>query len=293
MSWSSIARSQGGMISRRQLLDAGVSASRTGRMLRSGGLIRQLSGVYLVRGAPLGQEAVLWRAVLGCDGVLGFATACHLWGTLPEPPSQIHVIVSSHAHRAAPPGVKIHRRDLSARRISRCGGLPVTTRIDSLLDHLTTLRFGEAATLADRALQRRWLTPADVSRRLEEYSGRPGVAILRRIAAQLGDGAAAESERTLHRLLRRAKVSGWVPNYRLMVAGRTYFVDVAFPAARLAVEIDGLAYHSDAERFQGDRHRQNDLVGAGWTVLRFTWWDLETRPDYIVGRIASMLARSA
>ena len=193
MSWSSIARSQGGTICRRQLLDAGVSASQIGRMVRSGGLIRQLPGVYL--------------------------------------------------------------------------GLPVTTRIDSLLDHLTTLRFGEAATLADWALQRRWLTPVDVSRRLEEYSGRPGVAILRRIAAQLGDGAAAESERTLHRLLRRAEVNGWVPNYRLPVAGRIYVVDVAFPAARLAVEIDGLAYHSDAERFQGDRHRQNDLVGAGWTVL--------------------------
>lgn len=293
MSWSSIARSQGGVISRRQLLDAGVSASQIGRMVRSGGLIRQLPGVYLVRGAPLGPEAILWRAVLGCDGVLGFATACHLWGMLPEPPSQIHVIVSSHAHRVAPLGVKIHRRDLSARSVSRCGGLPVTTRINSLLDHLTTLQFGDAATLADRALQRRWLTPADMSRRLGEFSGRPGVAILRRIAAQLGDGAAAESERTLHRLLRRADVNGWVSNYRLTVAGRSYFVDVAFPAARLAVEIDGLAYHSDAERFQGDRHRQNDLVGAGWTVLRFTWWDLETRPHYVVSRIRSLLARSA
>ena len=130
-----------------------------------------------------------------------------------------------------------------------------------------SIPFSTTSPPSGSALQRRWLTRADVSHRLEEYSGRPGVAILRRIAAQLGDGAAAESERTLHRLLRRAKVNGWVPNYRLPVAGRTYFVDVAFPAARLAVEIDGLAYHSDAERFQGDRHRQDDLVGAAWTVL--------------------------
>lgn len=293
MSWASIARSQGGMVSRRQLLDAGVSASQIGRMVRSGGLARQLPGVYLARGAPLGQEAILWRAVLGCGGVLGFATACHLWGMLPEPPSQIHVIVAARAHPAAPRGVKVHRRDLSERRISRCGGFPVTARLDSLLDHLTTLRFGDAATLADRALQRRWLTPANVSRRLDEYSGRPGVGTLRRIAAQIGDGAAADSERALHRLLRRAGTGGWVPNYRLTVGGRTYFVDIAFPAARIAVEIDGLAYHSDADRFQDDRHRQNDLVGAGWTVLRFTWWDLETRPDYVIGRITSLLARSA
>jgi very-short-patch-repair endonuclease len=287
-----MARSQAGVVSRRQLLGAGTSASQIGRMVRSGALTRLHSGLYLVRGAPLGGTAALWRAVLATGGVLGFATACHLWDMIAEPPAHIHVIVATRPHPAACPGVTVHRRDLLPRRLARRDGLPVTARVDSLLDHLTTLRFSDAATLADRALQRRWLRPADLARRLDEYAGRPGVGTLRRIAAQLGDGAAADSERALHRLLRRAGLRGWLPNYRLSIGGRPYYVDLAFPAARIAVEIDGLAFHTDAERFQGDRHRQNDLVGAGWTVLRFTWWDLETRPDYVIGRIRSLLSRS-
>lgn len=66
-------------------------------------------------------------------------------------------------------------------------------------------------------------------------------------------------------------------------------LDLAFPAARVAVEIDGLAYHSDAKRFQYDRTRQNLLVSLGWTVLRFTWRDLQDRPDYVVATIQQVV----
>ncbi|MGI8814055.1 MAG: endonuclease domain-containing protein [Pseudonocardia sp.] len=48
-----------------------------------------------------------------------------------------------------------------------------------------------------------------------------------------------------------------------------YRVDFAFPVARLVVEVDGWAWHSDAARFRSDRARQNALVLAGWAVLRF------------------------
>ena len=50
-------------------------------------------------------------------------------------------------------------------------------------------------------------------------------------------------------------------------------IDVAFREQRIAIEVDGFAYHSDRARFQRDRSRQNLLVGLGWTVLRFTWDD--------------------
>jgi very-short-patch-repair endonuclease len=38
----------------------------------------------------------------------------------------------------------------------------------------------------------------------------------------------------------------------------------------LVIEVDGWAYHRTPDRFQRDRERQNRLVAAGWTVLRFT-----------------------
>jgi very-short-patch-repair endonuclease len=67
---------------------------------------------------------------------------------------------------------------------------------------------------------------------------------------------------------------------------------VAFPEARVAVEVDGRAWHSAGDRFQHDRSRQNALVAAGWTVLRFTWADLTQRPDLALAVIATTLHRS-
>jgi very-short-patch-repair endonuclease len=46
--------------------------------------------------------------------------------------------------------------------------------------------------------------------------------------------------------------------------------------------VDGWAWHHDAEAFRRDRQRQNVLVLAGWTVLRFTWSDLTHRPDRVI-----------
>jgi very-short-patch-repair endonuclease len=70
-------------------------------------------------------------------------------------------------------------------------------------------------------------------------------------------------------------------------------LDLAFPDVLLAIEIDGWAWHGDPERFQRDRRRQNVLVTAGWTVLRFTWADLIERPEHVLATIVHALARLA
>lgn len=49
--------------------------------------------------------------------------------------------------------------------------------------------------------------------------------------------------------------------------------------------MDGWAWHHDVERFQRDRQRQNAVVLAGWTVLRFTWRDLTQRPAEVISQI--------
>ena len=68
--------------------------------------------------------------------------------------------------------------------------------------------------------------------------------------------------------------------------------DLVFDAARLVVELDGWAYHTDPDRFQRDRARQNRIVAAGWRVLRFTWRDLTERPAAVVAAIRAELDRS-
>ena len=62
-------------------------------------------------------------------------------------------------------------------------------------------------------------------------------------------------------------------------------LDFAFVAQRVAIEIDGRAWHTASDRFQNDRSRQNRLVLLGWTVLRFTWADLIERPDEVIRQV--------
>ena len=61
----------------------------------------------------------------------------------------------------------------------------------------------------------------------------------------------------------------------------------------VVIEVDGYAYHSRAA-FQTDRTKQNRLVMAGYTILRFTWADLTERPGAVLQAVRDATAsRSA
>jgi len=97
------------------------------------------------------------------------------------------------------------------------------------------------------------------------------------------------AERLLVKHLRRAGITGWVLGHPL----GPYSIDLAFPAARLAVEVDGWAWHTDPARFAADRHKGNAITRAGWDLLRFTWHDLDGRPAACLREIDDLLVRAA
>jgi very-short-patch-repair endonuclease len=290
VSWAELARDQGGVVSRAQLRELGRSRSSIDHLLASGALTRFSAGVYLVRGAPVTYTARLWAATLATTGVLGFDAAAHLWGVLDTEPPVIDVIIEPQRRASASFGVRVNRIFTPSRWVQRRHGLRLITRTQTVLDLLGRLAESDAQRLADRALQRGWITTGDMESRLTEFPGRRGNARLRQIARACGDGAAAESERRLHAILRRARIGGWLPNFPLWVDGQLVAVlDVAFIDRRVALEVDGWAFHSDVDRFQRDRQRQNALVALGWTVLRFTWADLTQRPGYVARAVRAAL----
>jgi len=111
--------------------------------------------------------------------------------------------------------------------------------------------------------------------------GRYGSPAARRLLQAARDGARSEAERIFARLLTRAGITGWKANHP--VAG--YKVDFVFTGPKIAIEIDGLAFHSDADDFQRDRVRQNTIALAGWQVLRFTWIDLTEYPERVLAEV--------
>lgn len=55
------------------------------------------------------------------------------------------------------------------------------------------------------------------------------------------------------------------------------------------IELDSEAHHLDRLAFRRDRSKQNAAITLGWTVLRYTWWDLEEEPHRVIAELRSAL----
>jgi very-short-patch-repair endonuclease len=67
-------------------------------------------------------------------------------------------------------------------------------------------------------------------------------------------------------------------------------VDLAYPAARVAIEADGYRFHTHRADWQRERRVQNALTTRGWLVVRVTWEDVERRPREVVAQVRAALA---
>jgi very-short-patch-repair endonuclease len=100
------------------------------------------------------------------------------------------------------------------------------------------------------------------------------------------------SESPMESRVRVVLVLGGLPpqvQYPVVVNGRRYRLDLAYPAQRVAVEYDGEAHRLQA-RARRDLVREADLTAAGWTVLRFDAHVVMSRPGRIVAEVRAELA---
>ncbi len=248
-------------------------------------------GVYRSASAPQGPDSAIWTAVLASRSVVSYLSAAYWWQLSVADDGRVHITRAARARfTAAAPGLRVHRTALDPAATTTRFGLPVTTREQTLLDCLGWLPIDQARTLLDRACQQRWLTLPAIDRRLSEQPGRWGNRQLSRLATEASPGAEAESERRLHAILRQAGLSGWTANPTISLNGIRYRIDVAFPELRVAIEVEGWAFHRDRDRRDRDVSKLNGLAGAGWQVLVFTWHDVSGRPAYVLDRILAVLA---
>jgi very-short-patch-repair endonuclease len=180
----------------------------------------------------------------------------------------------------------VRRRDLHTADLVEHRDIWVADRPLAALETAVALPDGSA--FLDRALQRHvpFLELNDCYCR---NLGRRGWKQASRLIAAAADRADSAAERILKRLLREAGITGWVLGHPL----GPHSIDLAFPAQRVAIEVDGWAWHVDVDRFRADRRKGNLLTRAGWTLLRFTWHDLVTRPGEVVAEILHALAAAA
>jgi very-short-patch-repair endonuclease len=278
-----------GLFTRAQARARGYSAYQVRRRIETGEWRVVLGSVLAERGTritPHLRDRAAARAVPG--SVLAGASAARL---LANPvPDRIACLWVGPLRPGALPAVRYLRDPLRVRDIMTGEGVRHTAPDRTVFDCLRFLDDPAALTLLDRALQAGWITEAELTARVRDFVGRRGAPRLARLARLACSGARSTAERKAIALLRAARIEGWIANQPIRDSSGLIGVgDLVFEAARLVVEIDGRAYHSAPERFERDRERQNRLVRAGWTVLRFTWRDLTARPAYVVGTIRAML----
>lgn len=278
-------RRQDGIITLAQARRGGLSQSAIQRRVRSGHWRRCSQGVYFVDDRPFTTAARIRAAVWGRGSMATASGLTAAWwlGLTTVEPNPVEVTVPRNSHGRGGQGVRVRRRDLSEEDIFEDRGLRVTGVALTVLE--ASARRGGGATIMDSALQRR-VNLGDLLRTHRRNRHRYGATAAQRMLDAAGGGARSEAERLVIQLLRRAGINGWYPNHPV----GPYVVDIAFPARRVAIEIDGWAFHSDHHAFQKDRSRQNWLSLRGWHVLRFTWLDVTQYPDKVLSQICAAIS---
>lgn len=287
-----LAAAQQGIVARRQLLAGGVSIHKVRSRVRSGRLRPIQRGVYQV-GPVAGRFAREMAAVLACgrDVVVSHRSAGAMWGMLP--PEEATAPVELTAGFRSPvrrPGIVAHRTlRLGADEVTRLDGVPVTTPVRSLLDLAAVMGFRELEQALARAERAELVSRKALSEVVERNRRRPGANAIRALLAGATVPAMARSEaeeRFLH-LLRKAQLPS--PETNVRVHG--FEIDFFWREQRVAVEVDGFAYHGSAISFEGDRRRDAHFAAQGIQVVRVTWRQLTNEPEAVLVRLAQTLVR--
>jgi very-short-patch-repair endonuclease len=279
---------QDGLVTVDQARRFGLPARTLRRRVSADGWARVAPRVVLAGGHPWSDRARIRAAALWAGDRAAVSGPAAAWwqGMLRTAPSIVDVTVPRDCGLRAPPGVRVRRRDLAAVDQVRAAGIRLTGKPLSTLE--TAVAVPDGSEFLDRALQRH-VTFDAVYRAYCRNLGAHGGADIAVLLATAADRADSAAERLMIAIMRGAALRGWVHGLRF----DRWTVDFAFPAARLAIEVDGWAWHVDAERFRADRHKGNALVRAGWDVLRFTWHDLNNRPGYVLDEVRAALLAAA
>ncbi|MDZ4234886.1 MAG: DUF559 domain-containing protein, partial [Dietzia sp.] len=255
------------------------------RRVQSGRWRRCARGVYFVDDRPFSDAARIRAAVWGYGSRAAASGLTAAWwhGLTRFAPAVPEVTVPRGSHGRRHEGTRVRRRDLDPADVVDVEGMRLTSLPLTVVE--AAAQRGGGAKLMDNALQRH-IDLNSLWRTHLSNKGRTGAPRSRRLLQSASEGARSEAERLVHKLLREAGITGWKANYN--VGG--YRVDVGFPDAKVAIEVDGFAFHSGVEEFQIDRLRQNAIVLLQWQVLRFTWLDLTEYPQRVIAMIRAAIS---
>lgn len=280
-----IAASSHGVVTRTELLRAGISNEEIRRRVRAGALLREHPGVYRVGHRAPSLEATYLAAVRACGegALLAGRAAGHLLGALKGPPPTPEVIAPT---KRRIDGVTTRRyRQIDPHEATIWRGIPVTTVARTLVDLAAVLPFDDLARACHEAGIRHGTTPAHVEAVLGRRPTTRGATNLRRILR--GDVHVTLSALE-NRFLARLKEAGLpLPRTNRPIGGRR--VDCHWPEQRLTVELDGYRYHHSRHAWEQDRRREREARARGDEFRRYTYHDVTEEPHLMLAELRALL----
>lgn len=265
---AALARGQGGVFTRAQAGQVGVTRSAVAHRLRTAQW-RVVQGRVLAGATTeLGRAGRSWSALLvaGPQAVFSHGTAAGLWGLDAPDPGCVELTTTA-GRTPQVVGARVRRTVLRPDEVDEVRGFPVTSVRRTLLDCLATLAPGDAQALADRAWRRRLISHRELVEATADRQGIPGVAQLCSLTDGFAVGRAWYPSRRLGAVLRSAGIAGWRLDVDVDTPEGPRCVPLAFPRERLALVV--------GERWAGPLTTEepigNALQLAGWTVLHLPW----------------------
>jgi very-short-patch-repair endonuclease len=287
-----IAGRQDNLITWEQLVRIGVGRRSVARRVESGRWQRVHKAVYLIGPAPPTLSAKARAAAFTCGegAAVSHRTAAVVWRLLPVAPEpELHVIVAGR-NPGVKPGIHIHRvAELPPNEVARRDGIPLTTPARTICDLAATEPLRDVESALAEARIHRLATDRQINAVIQRAPTRAGALIVRRLLDAEDDTGYTRSkaERILRDVIHAADLDR--PLFNEPVLG--YVVDALWPKQRLIVEVDGYTYHSHRAAFERDRRRDQQLVAAGYRVIRVTWIQLRDRPIAVITTIAQALGQ--
>ena len=287
-----VAESQHGLITARQLDEAGLSRHDRRRLVDTGQVRIKTRGVYVLGAVQPSPHQRVMSAVLGQgeDAHASHVTAAWVWGAARSPRILDVTVLALGSSRR---DVRLHRSLFDAGRTIH-DGIPVSTPCRTLGELGAVAPQGQVEACLDNFLGRGLVTAEDVLdwRLTHGGRGRRGIGVLGRVLTERlihGELSDSKLEAAFHKLLVLAGLDQF--DYHLNVEG--YEVDFAHVPARVIIEVDGWKYHSSRDAFVRDRWRDATLAANGWIVLRFTWRQVIEQPNGVIARVRATLQQRA
>ncbi|MDP9427546.1 MAG: DUF559 domain-containing protein [Actinomycetota bacterium] len=262
-----------------------VDRHTLGRWVAAGRLLRPHRGVVALPDAWDDWRTRALAGVLATGGTLSHTTALAVWRVV-EGHGPVHVSVPAGRRALDSSGLVVHRaRDLVADHL---GPFPVTLLPRSLADSwgaahgrdghrrvVERVRGAVIETLRDRRV-----TVAQLRVETVRRPALPGRRELNALIGLVEQGCQSELEIWgVREVLRAPGMPRFVQQHPVVLPFGTVHLDAAVPELRVAVELDGAAFHGSADDRERDTRRDVALAARGWVVLRFSYRRLTREPE--------------